>query len=635
MAEEFKQIMKRNYLDYASYVILERAIPNIDGFKPVQRRLLHTLFKMDDGKFHKVSTVSGRTMAFHPHGEASINDALVKVANRGYLLDRQGNFGNIFTGDPAAAPRYIETRLLSLAKETLFNPDTTEFVPSYDGRNMEPVLLPSKIPILLMQGAEGIAVGMSTRVFSHNFVELLEAQIAIMEGKEFEILPDFFTGGLMDASQYNQGQGKIKLRATLSSPNEKTILIHDIPHSSSTESVIQSIDEAAKKGKIKIDSINDYTADAVEIEIRLPRGQYASETMEALYAFTDCEITLNAQLLVIKDGLPWETTVSELLHYNTQQTKDLLKKELEIEINRLQEKAFFKSLERIFIEDKIYKKIETAKTQEALHSSLEIGFKPYHKKLLRIPSPEDFERLLSIPIRRISKFDQEKNTDEIAALLDNTKMAEKNLNNLKQVTIKYIKNILKKYGKNFPRKTQIQTITQVDKKKLSKEKIKIGVDLEKSFVGTQIKSENYIECTNYDKLLLLFKDGSYKVINIPEKEYAQNNNSPLIFASVADKSTIFRVIYQDSNTSIAYAKRFIIKQFLLDKTYWFFEEGMKLEFLTTQEEQSIELQFKPKAKQKQSKLIFKLDSVLIKGVSAKGIRISPKEVKKIKLLVSK
>ncbi len=414
--EDFKQLMRGNYLRYASYVIRDRAIPNIDGLKPVQRRILYTLWMMDDGKLHKVANVAGQTMALHPHGDAAITEALVTMANKGYLLDTQGNFGNILTGDPAAASRYIETRLSPLAKETLFNPDLTLTGPSYDGRHQEPMTLPAKIPLLLLQGIDGIAVGMATHIFPHNFVEVLEAEIAILEGRPFTLLPDFPTGGIMDASAYDKGKGKIKLRAKVEARDPKTLVITEICFGTTTESLIRTIDEMAKKGKIKIDSINDYTAEKVEIEIKLPRGQYAQEMIDALYAYTECSVSISSQAIVIKNNLPWETDVDEILKLHAEHLQDYLRRELQIEKDRLIEKIFDKTLEQIFIEYRLYKQIETCETYEEIHETIAHSLVPFHAQLSREPLQEDRERLLAIPIRRISRFDFEKNLEDIAAM---------------------------------------------------------------------------------------------------------------------------------------------------------------------------------------------------------------------------
>lgn len=632
MEEDLKQLMRQNYLKYASYVILDRAIPSVvDGLKPVQRRILHTLYAMHDGKMHKVANVAGQTMAYHPHGDAPITEALVAMANKGFMLDTQGNFGNIYTGDPPAAARYIETRLSALAMETMFNSQLTSYVPSYDGRNKEPVDLPAKIPLVLMQGISGIAVGMSTNILPHNFFELLEAEIAILEEREFKIVPDFVTGGIMDASEYDRGRGKIKLRAKIEIRDPKTLAITEVCFGTTTESVIRSIDEAAKRGKIKIEGINDYTADKVEIEIKLPRGQYAEDLIDALYAYTDCEVTIHSQILVIKDNLPWLATVDEILHLHTEALQGYLKRELEIELERLQEKIFEKTLEQIFIENRLYKKIENVASYDKIHDTVAESLVPFHEQLIRIPLEADRERLLSIPIRRISRFDIEKNQQEIAGLQQELKKVEKELKNIKKFTVDYLKGLLKKYGKEFPRRTQVRQIEEIDRRAIATVNVKIGIDLAAGFVGTKVSSDQKVECTNYDKLLLIYQDGSYKVINVPEKLYVHSNKSKVIFASVADKQTIFNVIYKDPETHFAFAKRFIVKQFILDKDYRFFEEGMKLELFTPVSAPTVDVQFIPKVKQKSSKMAFSFEDVLVKGVTAKGIRIANRGVKKVLL----
>jgi len=628
--DDVKQLMRRHYLKYASYVILDRAIPNvIDGLKPVQRRILYMLWRMHDGKLHKVANVAGQTMAYHPHGDVPIVEALTNLANKGFVLETQGNFGNIYTGDPAAAARYIETRLSPLAKETLFNPDLTETVPSYDGRNQEPIFLPAKIPLLLMQGAEGIAVGMSTHVLPHNFIELLEAEIAILEGREYEILPDFQTGGIMDASEYNKGKGKVRLRAKVEIQDPKTIVIKEICPGTTTESLIRSIDEAAKRGKIKIDAIHDYTSDKVEIEIKLPRGQYAQDLIDALYAYTECQVVLNSMLVVIKDNFPWEPNVNEILELNVHSLQNYLKRELEIERNHLLERIFEKTLEQIFIENRLYKKIENISEYDKIHHTVENSLVPFHGQLSRVPAYEDRERLLNIPIRRISRFDLDKNQEEIASAKEQLTEVEKRLKNIKKHAIQYLQGLIKKYAKEYPRKTQIQKIEQIDLRAIETRLIKVGFDPSSGFIGTKVAGENAFECTNFDKLLLLFKDGTYTVINIPEKQYVHHENAKVIYAGTADKKTLFSVVYRDAKSQLCYAKRFIIKQFILDKTYRIFDEGMDLQFLSTQPQPLVELQFVPKIKQKVAKIDCDLTQVHVKGVAAKGNRLSPRPVKKV------
>ncbi len=627
--DDLKHLMQDNYLKYASYVILDRAIPHaIDGLKPVQRRILHTLMTMDDGKMHKVANVAGQTMALHPHGDGPITDALINLANKNYLLDMQGNFGNLFTGDPAAAARYIETRLSSLAKETLYNKDITEYIPSYDGRNQEPVCLPAKIPLVLMQGAEGIAVGMATKILPHNFKELLEAQIAILKKKPFELYPDFATGGSMDVSEYDKGRGKIKVRAQLELVDAKTIVIREICPGTSTESMINSIDEAAKKNRIKIESINDYTSDKVEIEIKLPRGQYAADILDALYAFTQCQVSINSQVLVIKDQMPWETNVEDLLKLHTSALTDFLKRELEISHKKLLRKIFEKTLEQIFIENRMYKKIENLKTYPAIHDAIADQLKPFHPKLKKTPDQEDRERLLNIAIRRISKFDIDRQQKEIIELQENVLEVEKNLKNLTTYTIGYIQNLLKKYGDLFPRKTSIETLQEIDRKKAVEKDISICVDYETGYVGTKVSAEEVFDCTNLDRLVLYFDDGTYQVIAPPEKEYVLRGNK-LIYSQMVSQDKVMSCIYRDPKTKIALAKRFKVSKFILGKVYHYAEEGSIIDLLTDHENPIVNIYFAAKPKLKQKQMEFSFEDVLVKGVAAKGKRIANKEVRKV------
>ncbi len=624
--DDLKHQMKDHFIKYASYVILDRAIPNvIDGLKPVQRRILETLWRQNDDKLHKVANIVGQAMQLHPHGDAPIYEALVTLANKGFLLDRQGNFGNVVTGDPSAAARYIETRLSPLARETLFNPDITEKIPSYDGRNVEPVVLPAKIPLLLMQGADGIAVGMATHILPHNFNELLAAEIAYLEGKTFKIFPDFPTGGIMDKSEYDKGLGKIKLRAKIDIKDSKTLVIKEICYGTTTESLIRSIDEAAKKGKIKIEAIYDYTAEEIEIEIKLPRGQYAEELLDALYAFTECEVSLNSQIIVIKESLPWETNVNEILHYNAEKVVEFLKKEQQIERAKLEEKIFYKTLERIFIENRLYKKIETVKTLEGIHETLEGSLKPYHRKLIRVPTEEDRDRLLQIPIRRISQFDINKNQDEIALLKQAHQEVEKNLKNIKKFAIAHLKALLVKYGPSFPRKTRIKAIEEIDRRAIETKDIKVGFDPESGFVGTKVTGSVQLTCTNFDKLLIFFKEGTYKVISIPEKQYFEK----VAWVGVADKKTIMSVVYKNKETSQVWAKRFIVEKFILDKIYRFIDEKGELQHISTRPDAMVELLFAAQKNQKMKSKVFSLSDIPIQGAHTRGVRLTSEKVRKV------
>ena len=617
---DLKDQMKDYFLQYASYVICDRAIPNVvDGLKPVQRRILEILFRQNDEKLHKVANIVGQTMQLHPHGDAAIYEALVTLANKGFLLDRQGNFGNIYTGDPAAAARYIETRLSPLARATLFNPELTEKIPSYDGRNDEPIVLPAKIPLLLMQGADGIAVGMSTRILPHNFGELVKAEIAHLEGKKFNVFPDFPTGGIMDKSDYAKGKGKVKLRAKIDIVDPKTLVIREICYGTTTESLIRSIDEAAKKGKIKIEAINDYTSKKVEIEIKLPRGQYAEEMIDALYAFTECEVSLSSQIVVIKEGMPWETDVEEIITYHTEMLTLYLKRELQIEREKLLEKIFYKTLERIFIENKIYKKIEPIKTLQAIHDMLNLAFRAHRKKLLREPTQEDRERLLQIPIRRISQFDISKNKDEIVLLKESLLKVEKNLKHIKKYTIDYLKGVLEKYGHEFPRKTKIKAIEEIDLKAIKTKTIKVGFDSKTGYVGTKVAGDLSISCTNFDKIIIFNNNGSYKVTNAPAKQYFEG----AVLVEVADKKSIVNVLYKIKKTGIVWIKRFVVDQFIMDKEYRFIEEEAVLEAITSNSKATFELRF---AKGKES---YSFKELPVKSVKTKGEKLSKEKVRKV------
>lgn len=626
--DDLKEQMKDHFVRYASYVILDRAIPHvIDGLKPVQRRILETLYRQNDDKLHKVANIVGQTMQLHPHGDAPIYEALVTLANKGYLLIKQGNFGNIYTGDPSAAGRYIETRLSPLARETLFNPDITEKIPSYDGRNFEPVVLPAKIPLLLMQGADGIAVGMSTHVLPHNFVELLEAQIAFLEGKKFKIYPDFPTGGIMDKSLYDKGRGKVKLRAKIDIMDAKTLVIREICYGTTTESLIRSIDEAAKKGKIKIEAINDYTAENIEIEIKLPRGQYAEEILDALYGFSECEVSLNSQIIVIKEGMPWETDVHEIIGYNATQVVGFLRQELQIERDRLLEKVFYMTLERVFIENRLYKKIEAVKTLEGIHDTLEKALKPHRRKLIREPTHEDREKLLQIPIRRISQFDIDRNKQEIAVLKEQQHEVEKNLRNVKKYTIQYFGKLIEKFGQDYPRKTRIKAIEEIDRRAIETRDVKVGFDLKTGFIGLKVTGSQHLTCTNFDKLVAFTKEGTYKVVNIPEKQYFEN----LILVGVADKKTVVSVIYKNKETKQVWGKRFIVDKFILGKVYNILDKNTELLHITSEPDAVFELHVDSKTDKKAKNPLISLKNIPIKNAQTRGVRLATQKVKKVTL----
>ncbi len=623
---DIKDLMRDHYIRYASYVILDRAIPDlIDGLKPVQRRILHTLYSIHDGKFHKVANVTGQTMAYHPHGDAPIYEALVTLANKGYLLDMQGNFGNPSTGDPAAAARYIETRLKPIAMETLFNPKLTQYTPSYDGRNQEPVLLPAKIPLLLLLGADGIAVGMATKILPHNFVELISAEIDLIRGKPIQVFPDFPSGGILDASSYEDGKGKVKVRAVIIIKDPKTLVIRELAYSTTTDSVIQSIEDAVKKGHIKIDSISDFTAEKVEIEIKLPRGQYAEEVIDALYAYSECEVSIQPQMVVIHEGSPKEVSVSYALQVAVDNLKKVLEAELHLLLEKLSATVYLKTLERIFIEEKLYQKIEELGSEQEAIEILLRAFIKFKEELLQEPTVDDINILLSIPIRRIARFDREKNLKEIDTAQKEIRKINKELEDIDGYAVRYLEGLLKRFSHLYPRRTRLESIGQVDKKAISTKKISVGYDLSTGYVGLKVDGEK-LSCTNYDKIVCLYKDGLYKVLSIPEKQYMGRTESKLMAVFPLDKEEIFNCCYLDSETGFAYAKRFQIKQFLVDKEYRFLESGQKLLFFSQNDTPVLHVMLVPKPKQRVAALEFEFKDVAVKGVSAHGIRISPRPV---------
>jgi topoisomerase-4 subunit A len=485
-------LMGENFIQYASYVIVDRAIPDIrDGLKPVQRRILATLSKMDDGSFHKVANVIGDTMKLHPHGDASIGDALVALANKEYFIERQGNFGNVVTGHPPAAARYIECRLTDLAKENLFRKALTEYRPSYDGRSAEPVALPAKLPVVLLLGAEGIAVGMSTRILPHNFTELLKGQIAILNNEPMEIFPDFPTGGIVDVSEYDDGLGKVKIRARIEKKDAKTVVIREIPYGTTTESLIASIEAAAQKGKVKIGSIDDFTTERVEIEVGLARGVYADEVIPQLYAHTDCEVSLSCNMVLIKDRRPVEMSVSEVLCFLTDQLRETIRAELELELEQLQAKKHWLDLERLFIEHRVYKRIEEATTEEQVRDEVRQGLAPHLAGLDREVSDEDIERLLAIPIRRISRFDIDKNRRDLDTTLKAIKEVRGKLRKLTPTTIAYLQHLIKTYGDRFGRRTEIAPFETVDVRAVSRQNLRVAYDATTGFFGTDVKGDRF------------------------------------------------------------------------------------------------------------------------------------------------
>jgi topoisomerase-4 subunit A len=627
---QLEPLMRRNFLEYASYVVLDRAIPDIrDGLKPVQRRLMQTLFNMHDGRFHKVANVIGETMKLHPHGDAAISDALVVLANKEYFIERQGNFGNIMTGHPAAAPRYIECRLTPLALATMFNEALTEFVPSYDGRNQEPVVLPSKLPTILMLGTEGIAVGMATRILPHNFTELLDAQVEMLRGRETRLLPDFLQGGLMDASDYQDGRGKVVLRARIDEPNEKTLVITEIPYSTTTESVIASIEAAAEAGKVKISSISDYTSENVHIEIQLPRGVYAAEVLPQLYAYTDCQVSIQSNLTLIRDGHPAETTVSEVLAYLTDQLLVLMRRELEHELSKLVDRQHWLSLERIFIEHRVYKRIEKAATDEKVRSEVWEGMHEFVKEFVRPMVEDDVERLLAIKIRRISLYDINRFKDELKQVLAGIADLQKKLKQLKKTTISWLEEIRDRFGKEHPRRTDLTTIATIDLKEIARSDIRVSYDPDSGFFGTKIRGPKFqMTMSEYDRVLLISQDGGYRIVGPEEKLLVPGK---VIYCQPFDpeKGNVFTIVYRDRE-KIAFGKKVHIHKFVRGREYALLKEKCKIDLLIADEEPGeLLLEFVPAKYQRITEMRTDLSALELVGVSARGSRLSPKPVSKL------
>lgn len=618
--------MDHSFLQYASYVIRDRAIPNLaDGLKPVQRRILWSLHEKDDGRFIKVATISGHCAQYHPHGEAAIGDALVVLTNKRYLIEGQGNFGNVFTGDPAAAPRYIECRLTELARNEIFNDELTEFVPSYDGRNKEPVTLPAKLPVLLMLGAEGIAVGMACRILPHNFPELLQAQIAILKKQPFKCLPDFSTGGLMDAREYQDGKGSVKVRAKIKTKDDSTVVIKEIPPTTTTESLIASIEDAARKGKLKVRSINDFTSEEVEIEIKAPQGVSADQLVDALYAFTDCETTINSRIIVIKDNRPVELTVSEVLRENTTKLVKDLKRELELKEHKLQEELHFKTLVRVFIENRIYKKIEQCKTNEAVVGAVYEGFKPFRKEMLRDLTDADVEMLLGVRIRRISLFDINKHREEMDKVKAELAEVTKNLKNVTKYAIGHLEGLIEKYGPLYPRLTKSSRYDEVEARDVAFKAFKVAYDRESGYVGHKVSGDEFkVDCTKFDKLMLIFKDGHYKVIELPEKLFV---GPDVVYCGLPERDRIFTLAY--TNREATYLKRFTFGGTIMNKVYHCIPPKSKVLFFEPDTPAELFIRYKPAPYQKINQQTCNPSEVEVKSAKTRGRQISIKDVSSI------
>ena len=561
------------FLDYASYVILERAVPHImDGLKPVQRRILHTMRRMEDGRYNKVANIVGEAMKFHPHGDASIKDALVQLGQKDLLIDCQGNWGNILTGDDAAAARYIEARLTKFALDVVFNPKTTEWKLSYDGRNREPVTLPVKFPLLLAQGVEGIAVGLSSKILPHNFNELCDAAVSYLHGEEFRLYPDFQTGGSIDVSKYNDGErgGSVRVRSRIEKVDNKTLAIREIPYGKTVANVCDSIVKASEKGKIKIRKVEDLTSGSVEILVHLTPGTSSDKTIDALYAFTDCEVSISPNCCVIDDRKPHFLTVSNVLRKSVDNTRDLLRCELEIHRDEVRESLHFASLEKIFIEERIYKdkEFEQAKNMDAACEHIDLRLTPYYPQFIREVTKEDILRLMEIKMARILKFNSDKAEEQIARMKADIEETERHLANLVEYTVDWFRMLKEKYGKNFPRRTELRNFDTIDSTKVIEANEKLYINREEGFIGTSLKKDEFLaNCSNLDDVILFFRDGRYLITPVADKKFVGKN---ILYANVFkknDKRTIYNVCYRDGKNGTTYIKRFAVTSIIRDREY--------------------------------------------------------------------
>jgi topoisomerase-4 subunit A len=639
------------FLDYASYVILERAVPAMeDGLKPVQRRILHAMKEMDDGRFHKVANIIGQTMQFHPHGDAAIGEALVNLGQKDLLIDTQGNWGDIRTGDGAAAARYIEARLTKFALDILFNPQTTEWKPSYDGRKQEPVQLPSKFPLLLAQGVEGIAVGLSTKILPHNFIELVKASIKVLQGKHFVLYPDFQTGGAIDVADYNDGErgGKVKVRAKIVQQDKSTLLVKELPYGVTTPSLIDSIIKASDKGKIKIKKVVDNTAQEVEVLIELASGTSPDLTIDALYAFTSCEVSISPNACVIIDNKPHFLTVSEILKTCTEQTKELLRRELEIKQHELDEKWHFASLEKIFIEKRIYRDIEECETWEAVMLAIDKGMRKYvlapndkpkpndtRLRLRRDLTQDDLARLTEIKIKRISKYNSFKADEQIAALETELAQVRHDLEHLTDYAIAYFENLLKKYGKGQERRTTISTFDAIQATEVAANNAKLYVNRKEGFIGTGLKKDEFVcDCSDIDDIIVILKDGKFIVTKIADKTFVGKEILHVAVWKKGDDRTTYNLVYLDGESGTTYAKRFNVTAITRDKEYDLTKGGprSKVLYLTANpngESEVLNVQLTQSSTAKKKSLDFDFGEIGIKGRSSMGNILTKYPVRKI------
>jgi topoisomerase-4 subunit A len=631
---------KNWFLDYASYVILERAVPHInDGLKPVQRRLLHAMKDLDDGRFNKVANIIGHTMKYHPHGDRSIGDALVQLGQKDLLVETQGNWGNIFTGDDAAAPRYIEARLSKFALEVMFNPKTTTWISSYDGRNKEPLTLPAKFPLLLAQDIEGIAVGLTSKILPHNFIELIDASIDYLKGKETELLPDFPTGGMADVSRYNDGSrgSRVRIRAKITAPDKKTLIISEIPFGTNTRSLIESIIAANDRGKIRIRKIEDNTAENVEIVVHLAPGVSPDQSIDALYAFTQCEITVSPVLCVIEDKKPRFTSVKEILALSTENTRSLLKLELEIQKAEALEHLHFCSLEKLFIEKEIYEDIKKCKTDEDIDKTIEKGFKPYLKQLIRPIIPDDIKRLRKIHIERISKFNSLKADEVMKSIEDDIKQINHDLKHITEFTIEYFKRIRKKYGPGRERKTELKNFDVIQATMVAAATQKLYVNREEGFAGTSLKKDEFVsDCSDIDDIIVFREDGTCLVTKVTDKVFVGQGIIHIDVFRKNDERTIYNMAYRDGRIGGTMVKRFAVIGVTRDKEYDLTKgtKDSKVLYFTANpngEAEIVTVNLRPKPRLRVLTFDFDFSTLAIKGRSSQGNILSRNEVRKITL----
>ena len=632
------------FLDYASYVILERAVPHIeDGLKPVQRRILHSMKRMDDGRYNKVANIVGHTMQFHPHGDASIGDALVQLGQKELLIDTQGNWGNILTGDRAAAPRYIEARLSKFALDVVFNPKTTEWQQSYDGRNREPITFPAKFPLLLAQGAEGIAVGLSSKILPHNLNEICDAAIAYLRGEDFQLYPDFPTGGSIDVSKYNDGQrgGVLKVRAKIEKQDNKTLVIKEIPFSKTTTTLIDSILKAIDKGKIKAKKVDDNTAAEVEIQVHLGPGISSDKTLDALYAFSDCEVNISPNCCVIEHNKPCFLTVSDVLRYSVDSTMGLLRRELQIRKDELLEQLFFSSLEKIFIEERIYKdkKFENAENMDAAVNHIDDRLAPFKPDLIREVTRDDILKLMEIKMQRILKFSKDKADELIAKMQAEIDEIDRDLAQMVSVTINWFQFIKDKYGKAHPRMTEIKNFDTIEAAKVVEANEKLYINRQEGFIGTGLKKDEFVcNCSDIDDIIVFYRDGKYKIIRVADKIFVGKNILHVQVFKKNDKRTIYNVVYRDGRQGFYYYKRFNVTSMTRDKEYDLTQgtPGSKVVYFTANpngEAEVIKITLDPNPKKKKQNIFLERDfsNVLIKGRTSKGNLLTKEPVHRIGL----